>query len=617
MDTGKSLKTAERLFLFKHYSIQRRLPLLICILLLTVVIAFSWMSYQRVRKASVESGKLRLQSLSGQLSNLFGQSALGLITATRVAANHDAIKKYFQTAGKDSAAEVQTLMEGLQKDSTWVLVELLNSKKQVVLRTGNTGMRSPATPEQVLMTENNKPDTGKVGKIYVARDSMFYPIVAAVTTGNTISGYIIRWRLMQTTQDAINRFSQLLGDGVTLYVGNTDGSLWSDLKNPVSFFPKELNGTQQFTPYTRPGAGEFYATTTPVNNTHWVVLTELSQQKVMEPASRFLKSAISTGLIVIVIGILLTWLISRSITKPLKKLTSAAAAIAGGDYSEKVPISSMDEMGQLARSFNIMTEEVQHSQKNLEAKVQQRTRQLEATNKELEAFSYSVSHDLRAPLRAINGYSKILKDDYSGKLDAEANRIIQVIISNAQMMGQLIDDLIAFSKINKRENLYHQVDMKKMAETCFREIQQDGKPFNYRVEIADLPHCYADGSLLKQVWMNLISNAIKYSSKTAAPFIEIGYKKENGNTVYFIRDNGVGFDMKYSHKLFGVFQRLHKPQDFEGTGIGLALVKRILEKQDAGIWAEAELNKGATFYFSLPDKKEEPVIQQAESSLII
>ncbi len=600
---------AERKFLsFRDYSIQRRLPLFICVLLATVIIAFSWMSYQGIKKAAVESGSLRLQSLSGQLSTLFGQSAQGLIAATRNVANHESVKRFIQSGGKDSADAVSTLAEGLQRDSTWVLVEITDNKGNPISQYSKTGLKAPSSAEEVLGLDSGKPDTGKVGRIYVSENHMYYPLNAAVMNGNQVSGYIIRWRRMQTTQEAVNRFSMLLGDGVTLYVGNVDGSLWTDMNKPVlSELPQPGSGAAT-KEYSRDG-GKYFASIASVNSTKWAVMTEQSESKVTAAASKFLKSAISTGLIIIIVGSFITWLISRSITRPLKKLTSAAAAIAGGDYNEKVAVYSRDETGQLARSFNIMAEEVRHSQQNLEQKVQQRTSQLEESNNELEAFSYSVSHDLRAPLRAISGYAMILKEDHSKTFDPEANRVLNNIISNASMMGRLIDDLISFSKVNKRETLYHQVDMKIMAEICFRELKQQEKS-NCRLEIEDLPSCYGDGSLLKQVWLNLIGNAIKYSSKKPDPVVNISYTREENKIIYIIRDNGAGFDMKYAHKLFGVFQRLHKYDEYPGTGIGLALVKRILNKQGGEIWAEAELDKGAVFSFSMPVQQEEAVVKQ-------
>jgi signal transduction histidine kinase len=607
MDTHKPTTVESNRAFQWPSSIQQRLPLLICILLLIVVSTFGWLSYNGIKNAAEENGKLRLQSLSGQLSTLFGQSAQTLISTTRASANHESFSRFILSGGKDSVEEVKSLAHLLQADSTWIKLEITDAKGITIPIPGANTITAPVPAVQTIGINKPRPDTGKVGNIYVRGDSMYYPIVAAIVDRNTVVGYLVRWRLMRTTPQAVSRFTMLLGEGVSLYVGNVDGSLWTDMNKPIPGLPKKAGVFATQDQHTRDGS-LYYAATSPVPNTRWTVMTELSEQMVTKPASNFLKTAIRIGLIVVVLGILLTWLVSRSITRPLKKLTSAAAAIAGGDYSEKVSIRRKDEIGLLARSFNIMVNEVQHAHKSLESKVQQRTAQLEDTNKELEAFSYSVSHDLRAPLRAISGYAMILKEDHSPQLDTEANRILGAIISNASMMGKLIDDLISFSRINKRETLYHQVDMKIMAELCFRELQQQEKS-HCKLEIDNLPPCYGDGSLLKQVWINLLSNAIKYSAKNPDPIIQIGFRQEGEKIIYIVRDNGAGFDMKYAGKLFGVFQRLHNYEEYQGTGIGLALVKRILNKQGGDIWAEAELGKGACFYFSMPVKVEEPAIE--------
>jgi PAS domain S-box-containing protein len=238
----------------------------------------------------------------------------------------------------------------------------------------------------------------------------------------------------------------------------------------------------------------------------------------------------------------------------------------------------------------------------LEEKVRQRTKELEIVNRELEAFSYSVSHDLRTPLRAVSGYSTMLKEDYETQLDQEGNRIIDNIIKNTKMMGHLIDDLLTFSKMARLEVVNASINMKKLAEHCIADLLQNEQQPAAQFIIADLPPCNGDSSMLRQVWYNLISNAIKYSSKKEKPVIEIGALPDEASNVYYVKDNGDGFDMKYASKLFGVFQRLHRQDEFEGTGLGLALAKRIISKHGGDIWADAALQAGATFYFRIPKK---------------
>jgi len=236
----------------------------------------------------------------------------------------------------------------------------------------------------------------------------------------------------------------------------------------------------------------------------------------------------------------------------------------------------------------------------LERKVIERTAQLEAVNKELEAFSYSISHDLRAPLRAINGYAKILQEDYADKIDADGTRSINSIMHSSVKMGILIDDLLAFSRLGRKNIAVSDIKMASLVQTIKEEqLQADGvhKP---EFKIDALPPAKGDQSLIKQVWINLISNAIKYSSKQAKPLVEIGATEKDNKVIYYIKDNGAGFDMQYYHKLFGVFQRLHTEEEFEGTGIGLAIIQKIVHKHNGTVWAESKLNEGTCFYFSLP-----------------
>jgi light-regulated signal transduction histidine kinase (bacteriophytochrome) len=240
-------------------------------------------------------------------------------------------------------------------------------------------------------------------------------------------------------------------------------------------------------------------------------------------------------------------------------------------------------------------QEIQRLNDSLERKIEERTE----ANKELEAFSYTVSHDLRAPIRAISGYAKILEEDFGERLGDEGKRRIDVITANAKNMGVLIDDLLTFSRLGRKELIKSDVDMTSLAKDSLNEVC---KSVNHSasVKINDLHPAKADASLMQQVFINLISNAIKYSAKKDNPVIEVKSEEKGSKIIYSVKDNGAGFDMQYVHKIFGIFERLHSIEDFEGTGVGLAIVNRIVTKHNGEVWAEGKPDEGAEFYFSLP-----------------
>jgi len=245
-------------------------------------------------------------------------------------------------------------------------------------------------------------------------------------------------------------------------------------------------------------------------------------------------------------------------------------------------------------------DEVRRLNADLEQRVTARTAELQAANKELEAFSYSVSHDLRAPLRGISGFASILVEDYAKHLDEEGRRLLGTICGEASRMGQMIDELLAFSRLGRQSMQSAETDMTSLAQTAFDQCAAQVSGRNIQFKLPPLPPAQGDAAMLSHVWVNLISNAIKYTRPKPAAEIEVTGRTEDSEMVYCVKDNGAGFDMKYVQKLFGVFQRLHNETDFEGTGIGLALAQRIVQRHGGRVWAEGEVNKGATFYFTLP-----------------
>jgi light-regulated signal transduction histidine kinase (bacteriophytochrome) len=246
----------------------------------------------------------------------------------------------------------------------------------------------------------------------------------------------------------------------------------------------------------------------------------------------------------------------------------------------------------------------------LEQRVRERTAQLEAANKELDAFACSVSHDLRAPLRAVDGFARILEEEHAAQLDEQGRRTLAVVRGEAERMGRLIDDLLDFSRLGQRAMRLSDADMTGLVRDLFDQVKGRAADRDVDFRVGDLPVAQADPALLRQVWFNLLDNALKYTRHRRRVEIRIDGLRQGSEVVYSIRDNGAGFDMKYAGKLFGMFQRLHGAEEFEGTGVGLALVQRIIRRHGGRVWAEAQVERGATFYFTLP----RPAVGPAQAS---
>ena len=277
----------------------------------------------------------------------------------------------------------------------------------------------------------------------------------------------------------------------------------------------------------------------------------------------------------------------------------------GTDHQVQYIIHRVEDVTEFVRSKsqtadgNTRMEQMEAEIFQSSQKVQVVNQQLEAANKELESFSYSVSHDLRAPLRAMDGFSRAVLEDYGSQLPADGLRYLQIIRTSAQRMGNLIDDLLSFSRLSRAKLNKRSINIGRLVHESLEELQSQREGREIQLKIGDLPPCEGDPALLKQVWINLLSNAFKYTQKRASTVVEIGCKAEGHTNIYFVRDNGTGFDMRYANKLFGVFQRLHRAEDYEGTGVGLAIVQRIIHRHGGRVWAEAAVGQGATFYFNL------------------
>ena len=355
---------------------------------------------------------------------------------------------------------------------------------------------------------------------------------------------------------------------------------------------------------------------TSLPNAGWAVVYVVATRAAFEPIESLTQRVVlaSGGLALLLCAI--GFGVVRRIVRPLDQLTGAARTIGTGDFTSRIQVKTGDEIERLADEFNRMAASLAEK----DGQLRQRADQLEAANKELEAFSYSVSHDLRAPIRAIDGFSRILLDEYVSTLSPDAQRYLQLVRSNTQQMGHLVDDLLTFSRLSRQALRRDTVDPVALVRQSLEELRAEQEGRQVKILVGELPTCEGDPALLKQVWINLLSNALKFTRKREVAVIEIGSARIEDcklqiadlpsvagqsaisnlqSAIYFVRDNGVGFDMQYAHKLFGVFQRLHRAEEYEGTGVGLAIVQRIIHRHGGRVWAEAEVEKGASIYFTI------------------
>ncbi|UZE97130.1 ATP-binding protein [Alkalimarinus alittae] len=323
---------------------------------------------------------------------------------------------------------------------------------------------------------------------------------------------------------------------------------------------------------------------------------------------------IATGvfsLLVILAVFIISSFLQNYITTPLTLLKDTARQVTNKkDYSLRATKESYDEIGDLVDAFNTMLSTIQEqnhviteNSEGLELKVNERTKELAMANKELEAFSYSVSHDLRAPLRAIDGFSKALLEDFGAELEPTAHDYLKRVRAASQKMGVLISSLLQLSRVTRKQIKDTHFDLTDMVNHAFYQLQQQEPDRIINIKVQPEMYIMGDPQLIEVAIDNLIGNAWKYTKYEKLPRIEVGYYVENGHTIYFIKDNGAGFDERYATNLFTAFQRLHSPEQFDGTGIGLATVYRIIHRHHGDIWAKSTLGEGATFYFTLHDNR--------------
>ncbi|MCI0507588.1 MAG: ATP-binding protein [Gammaproteobacteria bacterium] len=358
---------------------------------------------------------------------------------------------------------------------------------------------------------------------------------------------------------------------------------------------------------------EVLAATNYISKTGWGLVVKMDKAEAFAATSSLIKYILLITLSMMFLVVWVSFAFAKIISNPIVELTKTAHDINEGDLYQRALVRNDDEIGELAGAFNNMAnnliltqhnlentnKELQSHREHLEEMVSQRTLELQEKNKELESFAYSVSHDLRSPLRAIDGFSRILQEDYEDQLDDNGKTNLSRIRQASQRMGRLIDDLLELSRINRSEIVRQKIDLSSKVQSMIARLENTGRARKVDFMVQPDVFIYADDVLMDVVIANLIGNAWKYTGKKADARIEFGKTTINDEAVYYVRDNGIGFDMKYANKLFGAFQRLVGYDEYPGTGIGLATVLRVISRHGGRIWAEGDPGKGATFYFTV------------------
>jgi signal transduction histidine kinase len=587
----------------KRRSLAVKIPLLTSLLLLAALAAMTVASYVELRRALVDMATQRLQGAAVQMASVFANSARQRVGTIQQLVRRPEIAAYLKSRDASHEAPIRDAVTAhLGSAIESADVELWEPSGKRIFAAGSSFTELTGAALQPHLAALNAASTVAIGALRMEGDRLLYPVGARVEQDGELLGYVVERRRIANasqTQQTVALLSGLIGSEASIVIGNQDGTAWTNLASPVTGIPITGAGADRLWEYERDGMPRTYAWAASIPKTPWIIAVEMPRDAVLAPVRRFLLRSLVIATTVLLIAAAIGLVTTRRITTPLREVTEAAEAVAESRPHVHVEIDRDDEIGRLADSFNTMAQRVEMARTDLELRVETRTSELRAVNRELEAFSYSVSHDLRAPLRAIAGFVQILEEDHGETLPAEGRRHLERVKANARRMGQLIDDLLAFSRIGRTTMSKQAVDVTALATTAAQDaIAASGR--GIALSISPLPPCYGEPALLNQVFVNLISNALKFTASEPTPVITIGTTTRNGETVYFVRDNGAGFDERYAEKLFGVFQRLHRNDEFEGTGVGLAIVHRIITRHGGRIWAEGKINGGATFYFTLP-----------------
>jgi signal transduction histidine kinase len=546
----KFMNTWIRRSSFRGLSIQQRLPLLICVLLLCVVIAFTLVSYFGIRNATLQSGRDRLNSLSDQLGSILSQSAQNYIAGTKVTANSDSVRQCVKSPGPAICLSARGALRSiLRQDTMTVYVALLDLKKRKLQLAVKDSIHHLVNFDS-LTAISTFSDAGTFGKIHRIRDSVFYPVIVPVVDGTKTIGHLVRWKIIAGNPKSVAQFSQLLGTNANLYVGNADGSIWTDMTKPVPDpIPASVNQSQPVLEYSHTNGDAIMAIRRQIRGTEWSVLIEFSRQSVLETSTRFLTSIIVIGTIIVIVGILIAWIMSMNITRPLNRLTAAVSEIASGRNTPAVPVDRRDEVGKLARAFNAMSVQVTTAKENLEQKVieaEQMSEQLRNLSAHLqnvrEQERIHIAREMHDELgQLLTGF----KMDVAWLNRRMNNAEDPAVKEKLESLMQLADDAVSFVRrlsAELRPSILDDLGLVPALQWHSKEFQ---KRFNIDVEfhtrLEDISATDLVATGLFRMYQESLTNVARHSG---AKKVVANLQRTSSQICLSITDDGKGFEVK-------------------------------------------------------------------------
>jgi signal transduction histidine kinase len=586
-------------------SLRTKVPLFIGVGLAVVIAVWTWVSYGNIRQVLTETGKQRLAAATPEVARIFRAQLRASWANVRTGLSRSAaVQGYIRSGGRTDGDSVRVQLDRSVTGANVRLALFALDGTPLIASPDTSGAGSAERHEELagsFAAATEGPEFAGVGPLRRMRGDIVMPFVASIITPDSQPIALgVLWRKITGTEQVRDQLAGLIGSDAQVFIGNARGDLWTDVSGAATTFPVAIPFDGNSVEFQPDDATPVFAGGREIEGTPLAIAVTFSQETLMAPARLFLRRSITLGAFVTLVAAALAWLLSRRITSPLHALTSAAKAAAAGAPIGSVVIDRDDEIGQLSASFNRMAANVNESREALERKVSARTAELRERYEELEAFAHSISHDLRAPLRAMHGFSQALVEDCGEQLDDTGKDYVRRIATAAKRMDLLTQDLLAYSRVSRTEAGLSTVPLSAAVTSALEQLEADLKAHDAEVRVKEpLPHVLAHRALLEQAIANLVSNGAKFAAAGTRPVIQISAEPANGTIRLWVADNGIGIEPAHHERIFSVFERLHPADQYPGTGIGLAIVRKSAERMGGAAGVVSSPGAGSRFWIDL------------------